>query len=73
MIKRSAFEMAVKENGLANLAEMGIQIHKLDPGFDPRSFGYKQLSQLIKSFPEIFEIKSQQKAGLTVMYVKMKE
>jgi uncharacterized LabA/DUF88 family protein len=72
-ILKKAFEMAVKENGLANLAEMGIHLHKLDPGFDPRSFGYKQLSQLIKSFPKIFEIKSQQKAGLTVMYVKMKE
>ena len=64
--------MAVKEDGLANLADMGNHLHKLDPGFDPRSFGYIQLSQLIKSFPNIFEIKSKQKAGLTIMYVKLK-
>ena len=71
-ILKNAFKMAVKEDGLANLADMGNHLHKLDPGFDPRSFGYNQLSQLIKSFPKVFEIKSKQKAGLTVMYVKMK-
>jgi uncharacterized LabA/DUF88 family protein len=62
-ILTKAFEMAVKEDGYANLAEMGNHLHKLDPGFDPRSFGYKQLSQFIKSFPQIFEIKSQKKLG----------
>lgn len=72
-ILKEAFEMAVKEDGWANLAEMGTQLRKLDPGFDPRTFGFKQLSQLIKANPTIFEIKTQDKSGLIGPYVKMKE
>jgi hypothetical protein len=72
-IMKEAFELAVKEDGWANLAEMGTQLRKLDPGFDPRTFGHNHLSQLIKAYPKIFEIKTQDKSGLTVPYVKIKE
>ncbi len=72
-ILKEAFEMAVKEDGWANLAEMGTQLRKLDPGFDPRTFGFKQLSQLIKAYPTIFEIKTQDKSGLIGPYIKFKE
>jgi len=34
---------------------MGNCLRQLDPGFDPRSYGYKQLSQLIKVHLKIFE------------------
>jgi uncharacterized LabA/DUF88 family protein len=71
-ILKEAFDMAVKEDGWANLAEMGNHLRKLDPGFDPRTFGYKQLSQLIKSIPKIFEIKSQKRSGLLIFYIKLK-
>lgn len=72
-ILKEAFEMAVKEDGWANLANMGTQLRKLDPGFDPRTFGFKQLSQLIKSYSTIFKIQSQNELGLTGPYVKLKE
>ena len=72
-ILKEAFEMAVKEDGWANLAEMGNHLRKLDPGFDPRTFGYKSLSQLINSIPATFTIRSQKRSGLLVLYIRLKE
>ncbi len=57
---KEAFEMAVREDGWSHLADFGSRLLQLDPGFDPRTYGYKQLSQLIKAYPNIFEIKSDQ-------------
>jgi uncharacterized LabA/DUF88 family protein len=71
-ILKEAFEMAVREDGWANLAEMGTQLRKLDPGFDPRTFGFKQLSQLLKAHPKIFEIRTQDKSGILTPIVKVK-
>jgi uncharacterized LabA/DUF88 family protein len=72
-ILKEAFEMAVKEDGWANLAEMGNHLRKLDPGFDPRTFGYKSLSQLINSIPTTFKIRSEKRSGLLVLYIKLEE
>ena len=44
---REAYEMVLQENGWANLGPMGKALQQLDPGFDPRSFGQRQLSSLI--------------------------
>jgi len=71
---KEAFEMAVREDGWSHLADFGSRLLQLDPGFDPRTYGYKQLSQLIKAYPNIFEIKSNKvKKGPTILYVKLKE
>ncbi len=70
---KGAFEMAIQEDGWANLATMGIYLHQLDPGFDPRTYGFKQLSQLIKSYTKLFELRFQDESGTTTMYVKNKE
>ena len=50
-----AIEMATREDGWAPLGVVGTNILKLDPAFDSRSYGHKQLSLLIKSRPELFE------------------
>jgi hypothetical protein len=52
-----AFDMAVRENGWANLGVTGNCLLSLDPSFDPRRYGFTQLSQLIKSQSDIFELK----------------
>lgn len=70
---KGAFEMAVQEDGWANLATMGIYLHQLDPGFDPRTYGFKQLNQLLRNFPNKFEIRIHEEDGKTVVYVKDKE
>ncbi|MFC2028478.1 NYN domain-containing protein [Chloroflexota bacterium] len=68
-----AFEMSVQEDGWSLLAIMGNALYRLDPGFDPRSYGHKQLSRLIGSYKEIFEQRSVETNGSTLFYVKLKE
>ncbi|CAN5172657.1 NYN domain-containing protein [soil metagenome] len=68
---KEAFEMAESEDGWAHLASLGLHLHQLDPGFDPRSFGYKQLFQLIKAQDDVFEVRKDDK-GPSAVFVKMK-
>jgi uncharacterized LabA/DUF88 family protein len=68
-----AFEMAQQEDGWARLDMMGNTLYQLDPGFDPRSYGHRQLSRLIGSLKDIFEMKTQVTDGSTLFYIKMKE
>lgn len=69
---REAYEMVVQENGWANLGPMGKALLQLDPGFDPRSFGQRQLSSLIKSLPD-FEIRRSDDHSSTGVWVRLKE
>ena len=71
---RGAFDMAVHEDGWANLGELGFYLRQLDPGFDPRTYGFKQLSQLVKSQPALFEVRAREEAGGgSAIYVKVRE
>jgi hypothetical protein len=71
---RGAFDMAVHEDGWANLGELGFYLRQLDPGFDPRTYGFKQLSQLIKSQPALFEVRAREEAGGgSAVYARLKE
>jgi hypothetical protein len=65
--------MAVQEDGWANLGTLGFYLHQLDPSFDPRTYGFKQLSQLIKSFSSLFELKFREESGATNVYMRSKE
>jgi hypothetical protein len=68
-----AFEMAVQEDGWARLDTMGTNLYQLDPGFDPRTYGQRQLSRLVKSLKDQFEMRTQEISGATLIYVRMKE
>ncbi|HEY5728792.1 MAG TPA: NYN domain-containing protein [Anaerolineales bacterium] len=68
-----AFEMAEGQDGWAPLASMGQAIYQVDPSFDPRTYGHKQLSRMIAKLKDKFEIRTQEVGGTSVMYVKMKE
>jgi hypothetical protein len=71
---RAAFDMAVHEDGWANLGELGFYLRQLDPGFDPRTYGFKQLSQLIKSQPALFDVRARDEAGGgSAVYARLKE
>jgi uncharacterized protein (TIGR00288 family) len=52
-----AFELAAKDEELVHLAALGLAIRQLDPAFDPRTFGYKQLHLLIEGHPKTFILK----------------
>ena len=70
----SAFDIAVQDDGWAFLGTLGHHIRQLDPGFDSRTYGYKQLSTLIRSYTDALEIKEvKSKEGTLVIYVRFKE
>jgi len=73
LLKR-AFDLAAGDDGWAFLGVMGSHIRQLDPSFDPRSFGYKQLSALMRAYPKIFDLKTGKKGdGTFNVYVRLKE
>ncbi len=72
-ILEQAFDMAVQEDGWARLDVMGSNLYQLDPGFDPRTYGHKQLSRLVGNLKDAFEMRTQEIDGSTLFFVKMKE
>jgi len=69
---KQAFDMAVGEDGWAQLGTIGNFLLQLDPGFDPRTYGFRSLSQLIKAYSKLFEIRYLDETGPTALYVKRK-
>ncbi|MFU8826107.1 MAG: NYN domain-containing protein [Brevefilum sp.] len=45
------------DDGWTRLSEVGTALRRIDPGFDPRSFGHRQLSQLVKGHGREFEMR----------------
>jgi len=72
-IIRQAYEIAQQEDGWARLDHMGNALYQLDPGFDPRTYGHRQLSRMISSYKDLFQMRTQETDGSTLFYVKMKE
>ncbi len=70
---RQAYEMAQQEDGWARLDHMGNALYQLDPGFDPRTYGHRQLSRLLASYKDFFQMRTQEIDGSMLFYVKMKE
>lgn len=70
---KTAFELSVQENGWALLSVMGNKLRQLDPGFDPRTYGHRQLLLLVQAHPELFDIKRTKKAGKTNITVRLRE
>lgn len=59
------------EDGWAHLSVLGTNITKLRPEFDPRTHGYKKLSELIKAHPQAFELQARGgSGGSTAMYAR---
>jgi len=72
LLKR-AFDLAVQDDGWAFLGVMGNHLRQLDPSFDPRTFGYKQLSSLVKAYTRVFDVKMGKTGdGTFNVYVRMK-
>lgn len=71
---KKAFEMAIQDDGWAILGAIGTHVRQLDPSFDPRTYGHKQLSQLVKAFPSVFELVDRGKRnGPSVLYVRLRQ
>jgi uncharacterized LabA/DUF88 family protein len=71
---KQAFDNAVQEDGWAFLGTLGHHLRQLDPGFDARTYGFSQLSSLIRGYSKLFEIREvKSEDGNSSIYVKVKE
>ena len=55
-----------------HLGAFGNYLTQLDPGFDPRTYGFRQLSQLLKFYKNHFELRFSDKEGPSDVYVRLK-
>lgn len=69
-----ALDQASDDTGWANLAAFGSYLTKLQSDFDPRLYGFKKLSDLVKSKPHVFAVEEREVAGthFKVIYVRRK-
>src|SRR5271157_1166379 len=71
---KNAFDMAEQEDGWAFLGTLGGRLRQLDPGFDSRTYGYNQISQLVKAQKDTFESKeNKSRSGPSLIYSRLKE
>lgn len=47
-----AFDMSANESNEAYISSMGLNLRKLDPSFDCRTYGFKTLTQLFAQLPD---------------------
>ena len=70
---RQAIEEASDENGWAPLSNVGHYLTKIKPDFDPRLFGHKKLSDLLKQHPKYFIVEERGLPGSSAksLFVKL--
>ena len=68
----AALEKSVDDAGWAHLGTFGSYLTKLHSDFDPRLYGYKKLSDLVKAKSEIFVTDERQAPGSSqkVLYIR---
>jgi NYN domain/OST-HTH/LOTUS domain len=70
----TALEQSIDDAGWAHLATFGNYLTKLQPDFDSRLYGYKKLSDLVKSKTDLFVTEERQASGSNqkVLYLRAK-
>ncbi|RCS28246.1 NYN domain-containing protein [Polaribacter sp. WD7] len=52
-----AFDISTNEDDVAYISTLGLNIRKIDPSFDPRSYGFKNLTKLFQNIDKFEVIK----------------
>ena len=65
---RIAYDKYQDDNGYANMSAAGQYIKRAKPDFDPKTYGYSKLSQLIESYPYRYEVKKFKGPGSVLIY-----
>jgi hypothetical protein len=68
----SALEQSVDDEGWAHLGTFGNYVNKLQPDFDPRLYGYKKLSDLVRDRTDLFVTEERRSSGSNqkVLYLR---
>ncbi|HMK48019.1 MAG TPA: NYN domain-containing protein [Methanocella sp.] len=71
LLKR-AYEMGVgKEGEWVDLSTLANNLYKIEPSFDSREYGYKQLQQLVKA-TNLYDVERSRLKGPSQSYIRMK-
>jgi hypothetical protein len=70
----TALEQSIDDTGWAHLGTFGSYLTKLQPDFDPRLYGYRKLSDLVKAKKDLFVTEERQAPGANqkVLYLRAK-
>jgi hypothetical protein len=70
----TALEQSVDDEGWAHLSTFGNYLNKLQPDFDPRLYGYRKLSELVRARTDLFVTEERRSSGSsqTVLYLRAK-
>ncbi|HYN55978.1 MAG TPA: NYN domain-containing protein [Motilibacterales bacterium] len=68
----SALEQSVDDEGWAHLGTFGNYLNKLQPDFDPRLYGYRKLSDLVRDRTDLFVTEERRSSGSNqkVLYLR---
>ena len=69
---KQAFAMTATNDGWTNLAVFGHTLRRLDPAFDPRSYGYERLSVMLNKYSNIIEQRRGEGKFPPNVYVRLK-
>ena len=68
----SALEQSVDDEGWAHLGTFGNYLNKLQPDFDPRLYGYRKLSDLVRDRSDLFVTQGRRQQGSTQMVLYLR-
>lgn len=66
-----AFDISINDDEEAYISKVGLSLRKMDPSFDPRTYGFKTLSQLFEKI-EKYEVVKNEVNGLNHPLVRLK-
>lgn len=67
---RKAFNIARGDEDQASLSLVGQALRRLDPGFDPRSYGHASLSALLHAMRDHIEVRHEEKGNTVLVRFK---
>jgi uncharacterized LabA/DUF88 family protein len=68
---QKAFDISADEEDKAHISKLGINIRKVDPSFDPRTYGFKNLTTLFSQLND-FEVVKNKVNGLNYPLIRRK-
>ena len=70
----TALEQSVDDEGWAQVGTFGSYLNKLQPDFDPRLYGYKKLSDLVRARTDLFATEERRSPGSNqrMLYLRAK-
>jgi hypothetical protein len=71
MVSQAMDMVGPDDDGWTRLSEVGTALRRIDPGFDPRTYGHRQLSHLIKAHGS--EIEMRKVANGAIIEIRLRE